>query len=514
MIIAQLEMLIDWLGRRPQRIWFVAIFLGFVLALGQAPLSLPIGVFTSIPILGYCAFRVNTKKQAFAIGWCAGVGYFSLSMLWLVEPFFVEPEKHAILAPFALVAMSGGLALFWGAAFAFSKQFGAGLGRYIIGLAVAWAAAEYLRSVVFTGFPWGLLGYTWIETPIAQWGSVVGPYGLTFLTVFGGLLMLSMPSKRFMAPVLTALFFGALFAGGLWRTPNAQITQDTNIRVRLIQPNAPQHRKWNPDWVGVFFRRALELTSSPAGEAVDLVIWPETAVPFALQDNVADLQILSDAAGPRAHIIAGIRRFEGKKLYNSMVHLDQKGGLVAVYDKSHLVPFGEYVPFSEYLLGLGLRGMAANLQGFSSGAGPEIIAAYGLPSYLAMICYEAIFPSFAHTGDDRPEFLMHITNDAWFGDTIGPYQHLVQVRFRAIEQGLPAARSANTGISAVIDPYGRIVSRLKLNEAGVLDADLPVPLAPTLYARNGNLPFLIILVILGLAAKYVTFRSGKTTPDQ
>ncbi len=514
MIVTQLEKLISWLDRGQKRMWILAVLLGFILALGQAPISFPIGVITSIPILGYCAFRVQTWKQAFAIGWWAGFGYFGLSMIWLIEPFLVEPEKHAILAPFALIGMSGGLALFWGGAFALSKQFGAGLARYIVGLSVSWAIAAYLRSVLFTGFPWGLLGYTWIETPIAQWASVVGPFGLVFLTTFGGLLLLSFPTKRFASTVVTLLFFGILWAGGVWRIPDTQSEQETNIRVRLVQPNAPQHQKWDPEWVGVFFRRALELTSSPANEPVDLVIWPETAVPFTLQDNAGDLEILSDAAGSDAHIIAGIRRLEGGGLYNSMVHLDQKGGLVAVYDKSHLVPFGEYIPFSEYLSGMGLRGMAANLQGFSTGAGPEVISTFGLPSYLAMICYEAIFPSFSHRENDRPEFLMHITNDTWFGDTIGPFQHLVRVRFRAVEQGLPAARSANTGISAVIDPYGRIVNRLKLNESGVLDANLPVPLKPTTYAQYGELPFLVVMFFLGLVAKYVTFRSGTLDSTQ
>ena len=509
MIITQLEKLISWLGRRQKRLWVMAVLLGFVLALGQAPVSFPIGVFISIPILAYSAFRVQTWKQAFAIGWWAGFGYFGLSMVWLIEPFMVEPEKFAVLAPFALFSMSGGLALFWGCAFAISRKFATGLGRYIIGLAVVWALSEYLRSVLFTGFPWGLLGYTWIKTPIAQWASVVGPFGLTFITLFGGLLLLSFPNRCFMAPVITVIFFAVLLAGGAWRTPDLDIKQETNLRVRLVQPNAPQHQKWDPEWMGVFFRRGLELTSAPAKQPVDLVIWPETSVPFALQGNMGDLEIISDAAGPNAHIIAGIRRFDRDKLYNSMIHLDQKGRLVSIYDKSHLVPFGEYVPFSEYLSGLGLRGLVANLQGFSSGLGPEVITAIGLPSYLVMICYEAIFPYFTHTGSNRPEFLMHITNDAWFGDTIGPFQHLAQVQFRAIEQGLPAARAANTGISAVIDPYGRIVSRLKLNAAGSLDADVPVPLAPTLYAQFGDLPFIVMMIFLGLAVNYGTFRSDK-----
>jgi apolipoprotein N-acyltransferase len=503
-----------WLGQRPRRMWFLAIFLGFVLAIGQAPISLPIGVFTSIPILGYCAYRTKTKKQAFAIGWCAGLGYFGFSMVWLVEPFLIEPEKFAVLAPFALLAMSGGLALFWGGAFALSKQFGAGLGRFIIGLAVAWAVAEYLRSIVFTGFPWGLLGYTWINTPIAQSVSVIGPFGLVFATVFGGLLVLSLPGKRFAGPLVAVLFFAALAFGGVWRTKDVPVNQEKNIRVRLVQPNAPQDKKWDPDWIGVFFRRALELTSAPADDPVDLVVWPETAVPFFLQDNAGDLGILSDAAGPNAQIIAGIRRFEDDKLYNSLVQIDEKGGLLSVYDKSRLVPFGEYVPFSEYLSVLGLRGLAANLQGFSSGNGPEVMSSPGLPSYLPLICYEAIFPANASIDGERPEFLLQITNDAWFGNYVGPYQHLVQMQFRAIEQGLPAARAANTGISAVIDPYGRIVSSLKLNEAGFLDVDLPVPLKPTLYTRSGQWPFLVLMFILGLTAKYVTFRSGKDTPNQ
>lgn len=509
MIIEYLEKLLTWLDRKSKRMWFVAVFLGFLLAIGQAPISFPIGVITSIPILGYCAFRTNTWKQAAAIGWCAGFGYFGLSLIWLVEPFLVEPERHAILAPFALFGMAGGMALFWAAAFGLSKQYSAGLGRYIIGLAVVWTLAEYLRSVIFTGFPWGLLGYTWIETPIAQWASVIGPFGLVFITIFSGLLMLSFPSKRITGATVTTAFIAILWGGGAWQLPNADNAQETNTRVRLIQPNAPQHQKWDSDWVGVFFRRSLELTSAPAKNPIDLVVWPETSVPFALQDNVEDLQILSDAAGPNAHIIAGIRRFEDNKLYNSMIHLDQRGGLVSVYDKSHLVPFGEYIPLSVYLSGLGLRGLAANLQGFSPGNGPEVISTIGLPAYLPLICYEAIFPYAVRTQDKRPEFLLHITNDAWFGDTIGPYQHLVQVQFRAIEQGLPAARSANTGISAVIDPYGRIVDRLHLNEKGFLDVDLPKPLQPTLYADTGDGPILLFLLILGIIAKYVTIRMSK-----
>jgi len=501
----RLEKLLVWLDHTPKRMWFLAFVLGAILALGQAPLSLPIGVFVSIPILGYCGYHVQTRKQAFGIGWWAAFGYFAFSLIWLVEPFFVEPEKHAVLAPFALAFMSGGLALFWGTAFAAATFFNASQMRYVIGLAIAWVCAEYLRSVLFTGFPWGLLAYTWIDTPVAQLASLIGPYGLTFVTILGGLLILAAPHRKYIGPIASLLIFAVLWAGGAYRTPPVDEVERSTTRVRLVQPNAPQHQKWDPDWIGVFFRRALELTNTPADQPIDLVVWPETSVPFGLEDNVADLQILSDAAGSNTDVIAGIRRFEGNDLYNSLVHMDGKGGVLTTYDKSHLVPFGEYIPFANYVSDLGLRGLAANLQGFSSGDGPRVITTPDLPSYLPLICYEAIFPLALRTAENRPEFLLHITNDAWFGDYIGPFQHLVQVQFRAIEQGLPVARSANTGVSAMIDPYGRILESLSLNEKGSLDVDLPKPLSPTIYARFGEIPLLIILLLLGLGAKYLTF---------
>ncbi len=510
----RLEKLLVWLDHSPKRMWFLAFVLGIILALGQAPVSLPIGVFISIPILGYCGFYTQTRKQAFGIGWWAAFGYFAVGLIWLIEPFFVEPEKHAILAPFALAAMSGGLALFWGAAFAVSKIFQSSQMRYSIGLAITWVCAEYLRSVLFTGFPWGLLTYIWANTPIAQTVSIIGPYGLTFVTVIGGLMVLNTPKRKFVGPIASVLIFGILWIGGIYRMPLVDEIERTSTRVRLIQPNAPQYQKWDPEWIGVFFRRGLELTNTPAEEPVDLVVWPETSVPFGLEDNVADLQVLSDAAGPSADIIAGIRRFEGGRLYNSLVHMDGKGGVLTTYDKSHLVPFGEYVPYADYVADFGFRGLAANLQGFSPGDGLRVVSTAGLPSYLPLICYEAIFPLAIRTNENRPEFLLHITNDAWFGDYIGPFQHLVQVQFRAIEQGLPVARSANTGVSAMIDPYGRILDRLPLNEKGYLDANLPKPLSATIYARYGEIPFLIFLFILGLGAKYVTFAPKVRHHDQ
>ena len=207
MIEQKLERLLVWLGHSSKRMWFLAFILGAILALGQAPISIPIGVFISIPILGYCGFYARTRKQAFGIGWWAAFGYFSFGLIWLVEPFFVEPEKHAILAPFALAAMSGGLALFWGAAFTLAKIFQGSRLRYFTGLAITLVCVEYLRSIVFTGFPWGLLAYSWINTPIAQTASIIGPYGLTFVTILGGLLVVGVNKRSIIGPFTSILFF-------------------------------------------------------------------------------------------------------------------------------------------------------------------------------------------------------------------------------------------------------------------------------------------------------------------
>lgn len=489
------------------------ILLGALLALGHAPISVPLGVFIAIPLLGYFGFRANTWKAAFAVGWWAGFGYFGLGFIWLVEPFFVEPEKHAILAPIAMFLTASGFALFWAAAFVCATYYQYGRRSYVIGLSILWTMFEYIRSVLLTGFPWGLLGYVWADTPVAQWAAVFGPFGLVFVTVLGGLLALPFLKRPFLGPIMPILFFAILWGFGAWRIPNDD-TQITQTRVRVIQPNAPQHQKWDPDWVPVFFQRGLELTSASADQPIDLVVWPETSVPIPLKGNTGDLQVLSEAAGPNTHIIAGIRRFEQGRLYNTMIHLDQRGGLISLYDKHHLVPFGEYFPLANYLPRLGLKGMAANLQGFSPGTGPKTVSALGLPTYLPLICYEAIFPYATRVKKERPDFMLHITNDAWFGDYIGPYQHLAQVRLRAIEQGLPVIRSANTGISAIIDPYGRVTHQLKLNTSGYLDADLPVSLMPTIYAKSGDWPVLSILVFIAFAVALTKFLKSSRTQHQ
>jgi apolipoprotein N-acyltransferase len=274
------------------------------------------------------------------------------------------------------------------------------------------------------------------------------------------------------------------------------------VTLRLVQPNAPQHLKWEPDWIGEFYQRALALTAEPpTGAAPDLVIWPETSVPTLLGDEPGLQAEIAAAAAP-APVIAGVRRLEGSRGFNSLVLFDAEGGAALVYDKHHIVPFGEYMPLGDLLDDLGIHGLAAREGfGYSAGPGAALLELPGsLGNALPLICYEAIFPADLRGAPGRANWILQITNDAWFGSFSGPQQHLVQARFRAIEFGLPFVRAANTGVSAVIDARGHIVAALPLNVAGKLDAVLPGALPPTIYARAGDLPLgvALALVLVGL----------------
>jgi len=274
---------------------------------------------------------------------------------------------------------------------------------------------------------------------------------------------------------------------------------DAPVVIRLIQPNAAQHLKWQPDWIPLFFRRALNLTRHHSDPKPDVVIWPETSIPFLHGRNTVAMQAIADAAGPDTEVIAGIRRREGARLYNSALYLDAAGGVLDIYDKHHLVPFGEYVPLAWIWARFGIFGLATDGQsGFSPGPGPRIIEGQRLPDFLPMICYEAIFARDADVRGQRPAWLLHLTNDAWFGAAQGPYQHLAQTRARAIEQGLPLVRVANTGVSALISPLGAVLDHIPMGEQGALSVRLPAPRPPTLYARLDDWPWaLLALLMLG-----------------
>jgi apolipoprotein N-acyltransferase len=282
--------------------------------------------------------------------------------------------------------------------------------------------------------------------------------------------------------------------------------------VRLVQPNAPQHLKWQPDMIPVFWQRGRDLTAAAPSDALgppDLVIWPETSLPVLLGRSDAARAQLSAAAGT-APVLIGAQRVEDFAAKNSLALVGPEGLLRAVYDKHRLVPFGEYVPLRGLAERLGLDGLAAVIPGgYLPGPGPVTFdLGPALGRAFPMICYEAIFPRDIRTLETRPDWIAHVTNDAWFGTFSGPWQHLALARLRAAEQGLPVLRAANTGVSAVIDARGRVVDALPLGEAGHLDARLPPAAPPTLYARTGDLP--VLAVTLAVAFALIVLARRKT----
>jgi apolipoprotein N-acyltransferase len=471
---------------------------GAATALAQPPVSFPLVLFAALPLLLWLLDAAPRPRAAFALGWTAGAGHFAAALFWIVEPFLVEPEVHGFLAPFALVGMAGGLALFWAAPFALARAASRpGLARLLL-LAALWTLSDYARSHVLSGFPWGLVGYAWVETPVAQAASLFGPHLLGLLTLVAALLP-ALATWRALAAA--ALLVAAGWGFGAWRLTEPAPVRAEPFLVRLVQPNARQELKWRPGMEQLFYDRHLALTAAPPRP--DVTIWSETAVPFVL-GHAPELLAQSAAAAAPGRLILGIRRVEetpeGDRWFNSLAVLDRDGAAAAVYDKHHLVPFGEYIPLRGLVARLGLPSLATLTRGgFTPGDGPHLIAVPGLPPFLPLICYEAIFPAGLSAPEGRPEWLVQVTNDAWFGEASGPWQHFAQARMRTIEQGLPLARAANTGVSAMVDPYGRVTGSLGLGESGALDTLLPGPLPPTFYARYGDLWSLTaVIALIGL----------------
>lgn len=479
------------------------LVLGGAIALGQAPFDLPYVAFPAlIGLFAVLSWHRPHGLRAALLGWVAGLGYFGIALHWIVEPFLVEPELYGWLAPFGLVGLAGGLALFWALAVWLAQRFGGGPWR----MAIALALAELARGTVLTGFPWALVGYIWADTVFAQLAALIGPYGLTTLT----LLMAALPVWFWQCfaiplPVLRAArVFGITVGVGMVPWFAADLLDGREVPapgadapvLRLIQPNAPQDQKWDPEMIPLFFNRMVSYSAT--APAPDLILWPESAVPELLERAEAMLGYISEQSGG-VPLVLGIQRSEGADFYNSAVYVDGKGTPGALYDKHHLVPFGEYMPFPDFWLRLGITGLAARVEtGYSPGNGPAVMD-IGFANVIPLICYEAVFPGYARIAP-RPDMLLQLTNDAWFGQFSGPYQHLAQARMRAIETGLPMVRVANTGVSAVIDAKGRITHHLPLGEAGFLDAPMPAALPPTLYARLGDGPVGVLLIFLACAA--------------
>jgi apolipoprotein N-acyltransferase len=451
--------------------------------------------------------------QTAATGWWFGFGYFVVGVYWVGHAFLVDAEIFAWLLPFPLVAMPSILAV--------STAIGVCLARLlwtrgparILALAIGLTVGEWLRGHSFTGFPWDSLGYALTGSlALAQSAALVGIWGLTFITV----AVFATPATLFddradtrwpwLPSLIAVAVLAALAAFGTLRLSHTATTFVDGVRLRIMQPNLQQDQKFNYSAKAKVMSQYIDLSSRPtemrpAGlRDVTHLIWPESAFPFYLAREPDVLAQIAALLSGRTVLITGADRTEerpggGEATYNSIYVIDRDGAVTGRYDKVHLVPFGEYLPFQSLLERLGIMQLTKVEGGYAWGEGRELLKVPGAPSTSPLLCYEVIFAGEVVPRGERPGWILNLTNDGWFGISTGPYQHLRQARVRAIEEGLPLVRAANSGISAIVDPLGRVVRSLPLGVEGVLDAPLPQAIAPTLYARFGDGPAAALVVV-------------------
>jgi apolipoprotein N-acyltransferase len=478
-----------------------ALAAGAALTLAQPPLGLWPALFVAWPVLLWLVDGA-TPRAAALIGFCAGFGFFLTGLHWVGAAFLVEASKvwwYAPAMPVAILLLAATLAAFWAAGFWLARRLWREGWRRAVALAAGVLAAEVLRGVALTGFPWALQAYAWVGTPVLQAVALVGAQTLSGLTIAAAsALGASTPGRPWPGLAAAAAAVAAAWGWGAARLADAPPPPPGAPVIRLAQPDVGQRDKWAPEKRRPILDNLLELTAAPpAGAPPALVVWPEVAVTFLFDESPAAIEaavLAARTAAPGGAALAvGSVRFDraapGAPAFNSLLFYDAAGAPRGAYDKVRLTPFGEYVPYAWLLGALGIGTFGDGLSGFSPGAGPMIVALDGLPPFAPLICYEVIFPGAVGRAAAGAEWLLQVTNDSWFGDSAGPWQHLAIARARAVEQGLPIARGANTGVSAMIDPYGRLLATLGIGRRGALDSPLPAP-APgrTPFSRSGDGP--------------------------
>jgi apolipoprotein N-acyltransferase len=507
---------LSWGWRRALIAWSA----GALSSLAMAPFDAWPVLFLTFPVMiwmidGAAAGRFGGAINAAVAGWWFGFGYFVVGLYWIGHAFLVDAQNFAWLLPIAVTALPAYLALFFALAFAIARLLWTRGAMRLLAIAFALTMTEWLRGQLFTGFPWNTLGYS-LTGPLvlAQSAALIGIWGLTFLAVaiFAAPALLAderaetsrpwLPLSLGVVVLLCLALYGAL------RLARHETTFVPDVRLRIMQPNLQQDEKFNYGAKQRVMSQYLQLSDRSSGpqstgvrDATHL-IWPESAFPFLLAREPDALAQIAELLPPGTVLITGAVRAPelqpGQKLtraLNSVYVIDHDGSILSVYDKVHLVPFGEFLPFQDTLEKLGLMQLTKVPGGFIAGDRRRAMDVPRAPRFLPLICYEIVFPGEAVPRNERPGWLLNITNDGWFGNSTGPYQHLQQARVRAIEQGLPLVRAANTGISAVIDPYGRVIKSLPLGTEGILDAALPREIAPTIYVHTGDAAALLLMIL-------------------
>ncbi len=493
-----------------------ALCAGGLLSLAFAPFHLFIIIPISFSVFYFLLEKESDRKEIFWLGFFFGYGHFLVGIYWISISLLVDAAHFAWLIPFALTIIPSILALYLAlfavvykflvAKFSFTK-----IHQKILIFAISWLIFEVLRSNLLSGFPWNLLGYAWMfDVNFAQLASVFGVYGLSFFAVLVGLLpilfwqkKLPLGDKIFSAILLIFLFTNLLF--GYHNIDDKKIIHDSKSKLRLVQANIKQEMKWDEQEKMKNFFKHIEMSQAKESSNVKATIWGETSVPYVIDDNPQLLSYLLDAVPSNGVLITGGLRLQRDEKNNSAdvwnsIFVLNKNGVSTSYDKHHLVPFGEFVPLHRFLAFLFLDEVVDKItgggKGFSEGEGAKTLATEDF-SFSPLVCYEVIFSRETVSKNHRPDIFVNLTNDAWFGDSSGPYQHFDMARMRAIEYGIPLVRVAGSGISALVDPFGRIVSQIPLNQAAVIDVELIKSNDTTIYATYGHIP-LIILVLLAV----------------
>jgi len=467
---------------------------GALMTCAFAPYYITAVAFLSFSVLFALLLVAENKKQLFMLGCVFGFAEGAFSMFWIRNALLIDGGRFIAFLPLVVL----GFGLFFGVFSGISALF-IRLGRTpfikLLSFAVGWTACELIRGWIFTGFPWNLLGYVWGEClPVLQSVSVWGVYGLSFVSVLLFCLPVLLVYKDKKSAFLILVFWGIILLLGLLRLNEDENAMFFGIKLRLVQPNIAQTLKWDEDSAEKNLYKHIRMSRNKAEDKITHVIWPEAATAFLLADDEPIRSLTIGALRQGQVLLSGsLRRSDEKHLANSVVVIDDVGGFRGSYDKSHLVPFGEYVPLRGILP---LEKIVPISADFKAGSGPKTLKIPNAPSVGMLVCYEILFSGQVVDSKKRPSWLLNVTNDAWYGMSAGPHQHFVTARFRAVEEGLSVVRSANNGISAVINPYGKIISRLDLGEEGVLDSELPRPIRTTIYGRFGV--FVVVFLLGGI----------------
>ncbi len=526
---APLQRMAVWVaGLGGWRRYTLAWLLGVLAAAALPPFDLTPILIVSFSGLVWLADGSTGRRDALGLGWTFGFGYFLAGLYWIGAALLVDIAQFWWLMPFAVLGIPAGLAIITAfailAAHEACRRFRLAGSARILALAACWAVAEWLRGHMLTGFPWNLAGYAWSGAfpgalAVLQSTAFIGIYGLSLLTVTAAALparLGDLGRGRAWAVLAACLLIGVPAVGGAVRLAQDERHTVPGIMLRLVQPSIPERLRSDPQTARLNFDRLLALSRSAGAAEVTDIVWPEGAAPPFLDRYPSLRGALAAVVPPKGLLLTGSDRTDppperGQHVWNSLVALAADGDIVGSYDKFHLVPFGEYVPLR------GLLPMSKITPGtldFSAGAGPHTLDLPGLPPVSPLICYEAVFPGEVTDPQHRPAWLLNITNDAWYGFTSGPFQHLAIARVRAVEEGLPLVRAANNGISAVIDPYGQLLSRLDLDVIGVLDTPLPQPIAATPFSRWKGLPFAGLLLSLIAATLIISINAGRHTGNR